>query len=151
MFKIHQPFLTALRIKSKFLSTASRLCRIWPLVTSLTPPPATPCLAHTWPALLTSYADLSGAFLPSLNLLLLLPESLIILVNQNLPREHTSYAKSVHLPFSFIAFSRKQNHFAYVFVSVSIFCRSMLESKFPEGYPGPSSVLLTLATSVPII
>lgn len=124
MFKIHQPFPTALRIKSKFLPRASRLYRISPW-SFLQSPPATLCLAHPPSALLTSYTELTSTFLPSLHLFLLPPKNPIILINPNLSREHTSHAKSVHLCFLFMVFSRKQNHLVYIYFFFSWFSASL--------------------------
>lgn len=88
MLKIHQPYSTTLKIESKFPSLASRLCRIWPHpFLSPTSYYSLPCSDPPSPA--SSLAGLTGAFLPSVNLLLPLSENLIIQAKQKLPRENT--------------------------------------------------------------
>lgn len=145
MFKTHQPFLTVLGIKPKLLPLYSRLCMWQPLPTLPNPLlrlcalliPSRP----SWPLLLISW----GAFLPRSESVAP-PSYLIIQVKQKLPREaHTSHAKSVHLCFSFIAFSRKQNHFVCVYF-LPLYTR-LLSSQKPT--PGPLSHSFTLASPVP--
>lgn len=46
-------------------------------------------------------------------------------------------------------FQKTKSPCIYLLFFFLIFCLSALEPKFPEAYPGPPSVLLTLATPVP--
>lgn len=116
MLKIHLPYPTALRIESKFSPRASRLCRIWPRpLPSPTSYYSLPCSDPPSPA--SSLADLTGAFLPSVNLLLPLPEKPHHSGQTKLPRENT-----VAMPNLLPVFSLQSKFPENKTVSLSIFC-----------------------------
>lgn len=131
MLKIHQSYPTGLRIESKFSPRASRLTRIWlcllPLHTSSY---SLPCSFPPSPA--SSLADLTGAFLPWMNLLLPLPEKPHHSSQIKAPkRELGSHAKYAPL-FSLHSKLPKNRT-----VSLSIFCSLHQNLSSPNPTQGP--------------
>lgn len=131
MLKIHQPYPSALRIESKFLPMASRMCRTWHPPSFLSHPyHSLPCSYPRSPADLLCWSHrcfppLSESAAPSSW------KSHHSGQTKAPEREHTSHAKSAHLYFSFIAIFQKIN-------SMSLYPRIQVPKILPRALICPT-------------